>query len=168
MVLDYVEGHSLQAIIASDGTLPWNLCRSIFIELCEALSYAHEHGIFHRDIKPSNILINLLEDGTLTVHIIDWGIAVSMGANSVQETDQARDTIVGTPFYMSPDQGLGRPYDSRSEIYSLGCVLFECLAGTPPFSGETALETLSKHASEEPPRLSEIIDPPEFLTRSKR
>ncbi|MCA9802152.1 MAG: serine/threonine protein kinase [Cyanobacteria bacterium HKST-UBA02] len=160
MVLDYVEGNSLQAIIASDGTLPWNLCRSIFIELCEALSYAHEQGIFHRDIKPSNILINLMEDGTLTVHIIDWGIAISMGAKSVQETDQARDTIVGTPFYMSPDQGLGRPYDSRSEIYSLGCVLFECLAGTPPFSGETALETLSKHASEEPPRLSEIIDTP--------
>ncbi|MEZ4489367.1 MAG: serine/threonine-protein kinase [Cyanobacteriota/Melainabacteria group bacterium] len=155
MVLEYIQGESLESKLEKSGRLDIKSVQAIFKDILEGISYAHANGIFHRDIKPSNILLTEGPENISEVKIIDFGIAkafnVEADSDSQKETDF--NTPVGAPFYMSPDQGLGKPYDSRSEIYSLGCVLFECLAGRPPFEGETPLSTLAMHAIESPPSL---------------
>ncbi len=154
MVLEYVSGLSIKDTLAQRGTLQWQACVFIARRLCEALGYAHAQGIFHRDLQPSNIIITREPDDSSAVKLIDFGIAKSVreATGSLQPDDV---DLVGTPFYMSPDQGFGHQYDARSEVYSLACVLFECLTGSPPFQGETALETLSMHARNTPPTLRE-------------
>jgi len=161
MVLEFVSGQSLQTALKLNGPLPWRQCIQVFKHLCDTLAYAHEQGIFHRDVQPGNILLSREQDGPEGVRLIDFGIA-SLAADTL--TDANGPTLVGTPLYMSPDQGLGRKYDARSEIYSLGCVLFECLTGSPPFRGETALETLSLHANAMPPSVTEtfMLSEPDF------
>jgi|GEM_PF-674829 Serine/threonine protein kinase len=154
MVLDFVDGTSLGDIIALNNPLEIAECLDLFKQICDALSYSHRNGIFHRDIKPSNILIDVRNDGTFSGRIIDFGLAKIMHDKSQQVEGV---TLAGTPLYMSPDQALGRPFDARSEIYSLGCVMFESLTGRPPFQGEGSLETLSMHAEMMPPRLDDAF-----------
>jgi len=155
MVLDYFHGMSLEKVLDNQGPLDWRAAQPIFAKTCEALAYAHNNGVFHRDIKPSNILLMENSDAGVDVRVIDFGIAKIRDPN--QEATQGQNTaLVGAPIYMSPDQGLGLPFDSRSEVYSLGCVLFECLTGKPPFVGETAFQTLNMHAQETPPHLVEV------------
>jgi len=151
MVLDYVPGSSLEEVLRERKRLPWTVCQPIFSRICDGLSHAHEHGVYHRDITPGNILLCSGEENE--IRIIDFGISRVVG----REAESGGDTMVGAPLYMSPDQGLGLPYDSRSEVYSLGCVLFEALTGRPPFQGETALLTLQMHAEEAPPDLNDIF-----------
>ncbi|MCA9805391.1 MAG: serine/threonine protein kinase [Cyanobacteria bacterium HKST-UBA02] len=152
MVLEFVPGRSLEELLAERGRLDWPGARDIACQILEGIGYAHERGIFHRDITPSNILLIERADGTFEVRIIDFGIAK---IDDEKTRGSLGSKVVGAPLYMSPDQGLGLPYDSRSEVYSIGCVLFEMLTGEPPFSGETALQTLSMHAECERPSLSE-------------
>ncbi len=152
MVLEYNAGRSLDAHLQDKGPLHWTTAASMFASLCAALEYCHSHGVFHRDLKPSNILMVTTGDRS-TVKLFDFGVAE---IQSVGSEDQ-QVTIVGTPSYMSPDQALGREFDARSEIYSLGCVIFETLTGVAPFAGGTALELLSKHAHDEPPLLSDLV-----------
>ncbi|MBZ0185813.1 MAG: serine/threonine protein kinase, partial [Candidatus Obscuribacterales bacterium] len=162
MVLEYVPGLSLEEILKREGRLGWRRCQIVFERVCNGLSYAHEHGIFHRDITPGNVLI--VESAEPDVKVIDFGIA-SVTNMEFDETGAQGRTVAGTPLYMSPDQGLGRSYDARSEVYSLGCVLFEALSGRPPFSGGTALETLHLHAEGSVPVLSNFASeslPPGF------
>ena len=140
MVLEYFRGESLESKLNQEGKLAWSECQKVFSDVLSGLQYAHENKIYHRDIKPSNIII-LQSIEQSSVKIIDFGIAKVEEKGASDEED-----IVGAPLYMSPDQGLGRAYDARSELYSVGCVLYECLTGRPPFRGDTALETLSKHA----------------------
>ncbi|MGD9681554.1 MAG: protein kinase [Candidatus Obscuribacterales bacterium] len=151
MVLEFVPGRSLEEVLAERGRLDWSSARDIACQILEGIGYAHERGIFHRDITPSNILLIERPDATFEVRIIDFGIAKI-------EDEKTRGSlggkVVGAPLYMSPDQGRGLPYDSRSEVYSIGCVLFEMLTGEPPFTGESALQTLSMHAESERPSLS--------------
>lgn len=155
MVLEYIQGESLESKLEKSGRLDIKSVQAIFKDILEGISYAHANGIFHRDIKPSNILLTESSDSISEVKIIDFGIAKSFNVETDPDGQAVTDfnTPVGAPFYMSPDQGLGNVYDSRSEIYSLGCVLFECLAGRPPFEGETPLSTLAMHAIESPPSL---------------
>lgn len=153
MVMEFFNGTSLDKIIEADGPLEVELAAQIFCQVSDALAASHQNGVFHRDLKTSNILIK--NDGEqVEVRLIDFGIASMKPAEEslvVQGT-----TIVGTPNYMSPDQCHGLNYDSRSEVYSLGCVIFESLTATPPFVADTALETISKHANEAPPLLSDL------------
>ncbi|MBX3073288.1 protein kinase [Candidatus Obscuribacterales bacterium] len=152
MVLEYSAGRSLDAHLQDEGPLDWKTAAFMFASLCAALEYCHIQGVFHRDLKPSNILMITNGDQS-TVKLFDFGVAE---IQSVGSEDQ-HVTIVGTPSYMAPDQALGREFDARSEIYSLGCVIFETLTGVAPFVGGTALELLSKHAHDEPPLLSDLV-----------
>ncbi|HEV8122804.1 MAG TPA: protein kinase [Gemmatimonadales bacterium] len=131
-VMPYVTGESLRDRIGRERTLPVSEAVRIVGEVADALDYAHRAGIVHRDIKPENIM---LHEGHAVV--MDFGIALAQLADETGGLT-ATGMIIGTPAYLSPEQATGEELDGRSDLYSLGCVLFECLAGTPPFTGSTA------------------------------
>jgi serine/threonine protein kinase len=147
-VMPYVEGESLRDRLTREKQLPLDDALRIAREVADALSYAHARGVIHRDIKPENIL---LESGHAVV--ADFGIARAVsaaGGARLTETGLA----VGTPQYMSPEQAAASgDLDGRCDLYSLGCVLYEMLAGHPPFQGSTAQELLARHATDPMPPL---------------
>ena len=150
-VMPYVEGESLRARLEREGPLPVDEAVRYAREVAEALSYAHEHDVVHRDIKPDNIL---LSGGHALV--ADFGIARAInavGGLKLTETGMA----VGTPAYMSPEQSLADAIvDGRTDIYALGCVLYEMLAGAPPFTGSSAQAIRARHSTEAVPPLRAV------------
>ena len=151
-VMPYVEGESLRDRLAREKQLPIADAVLIATEVADALGYAHEHGVIHRDIKPENIL---LQRGHAVV--ADFGIALAVsrseGGTRMTETGMS----LGTPHYMSPEQAMGeRELTGRSDVYALGCVLYEMLAGEPPFTGPTAQAVVAKVMTAEPARLSDL------------
>ena len=151
-VMPLVEGVSLRERIKQQGQLPIDEAIRITQQVASALDYAHAHGVVHRDIKPENILI----DGDRAV-VADFGIAKSLDA--VGESLTATGVAVGTPTYMSPEQSTGeRIIDGRSDIYSLACVLFELLAGEPPFTGASAQAVIAKRFAGPPPSVRVLRD----------
>jgi len=148
-VMPLVRGETLRARLDREKQLPLADAVKITCEVAEALHYAHEQGIIHRDIKPENIL---LEDGHAIV--ADFGIARAASALGERQLTQTGVTL-GTPAYMSPEQGSAdKTIDGRADIYSLGCVLYELLAGEPPFGGPTAQVIIARHSLAEVPALS--------------
>src|SRR6478672_3142626 len=148
-VMPYIEGESLRARLNRERQLPIEEALRITCEVASALDHSHRHGIIHRDIKPENIL---LEDGQALV--ADFGIARAASALG-KEKLTSTGVSLGTPTYMSPEQGMADPgVDGRSDIYSLGCVLYEMLVGQPPFSGPTAQAIIARHQLDEAPSLS--------------
>jgi serine/threonine-protein kinase len=152
-VVPYIEGESLLDRLLREKQLPVEDALQITREVAEALGYAHERGIIHRDIKPANIL---LQHGHALV--ADFGIA-----RAVEQAGGARITqtavAVGTPAYMSPEQGGGSAdLDGRSDIYSLGCVLYEMLAGEPPYTGVTPQAVIRRHSLDPVPSVRTIRD----------
>ncbi|HEY8106647.1 MAG TPA: protein kinase, partial [Gemmatimonadales bacterium] len=154
--MPYVEGENLRARLSREGQLPLDAALRITREAAQALQYAHEQGVIHRDIKPENLL--LTPDGNTLV--ADFGIARAIGAaDGAQERLTETGLSIGTPRYMSPEQASGdRAVDARADIYSLGCVLYEMLAGHPPFHGATAHEILARHALDPVPPLRAARD----------
>ncbi len=154
--MPYVEGENLRARLGREGQLPLETALRITREAAQALQYAHEHGVVHRDIKPENLL--LTPDGNTLV--ADFGIARAIGgAAGAQERLTETGLSIGTPRYMSPEQASGdRAVDARADVYSLGCVLYEMLAGHPPFHGTTAQEILARHALDPVPPLRSARD----------
>jgi serine/threonine-protein kinase len=145
-VMPFVEGESLRQRLDREQRIPLQQALEIACEVAGALGYAHERGIVHRDIKPENIL---LERGHAVV--ADFGIARALSAVGAEKLTQT-GLAVGTPAYMSPEQALGEAdLNARSDIYSLGCVLFEMLAGAPPFRGPTPQAILARHATQPAP-----------------
>lgn len=164
-VMDLVEGATLSQLISRDGPLSVEKAIPIFIQVCFGLAYAHELGIVHRDLKPSNIMVTKSDntDGMTTVKIVDFGIAKLKAAEGTEVQGLTKTgEIFGSPLYMSPEQCLGNKIDHRSDIYAIGCVLFEALTGLPPFMGNTALSTMMMHQSEKPPSLKEATLGKEF------
>ncbi|MCA9817101.1 MAG: protein kinase [Cyanobacteria bacterium HKST-UBA01] len=153
MVLEYFEGVSLDSYLKDSAPLSWRAASTIAKELAKALEHAHTEGILHRDIKPSNILCQKAGSADFTLKLIDFGIA-KLSEKTVTHTEYQGLTLAGTPSYMSPDIARGHPYTEASEIYSLGCLLFELLTGHPPFNADTALEVIALHASQKPPALA--------------
>lgn len=153
-VMELVEGQSLGEKVKSYGPISLKLVFDIFIPLCFALQEAHDRGITHRDIKPSNIML-LSQGGKTIPKLVDFGIArlsdLALGATALTQTGE----IMGSPLYMSPEQCGAGNLDFRSDIYSLGCSLFEALTGVPPFYGANALATIGMHLHQEPPSLRE-------------
>jgi serine/threonine protein kinase len=149
VMMDLIEGRGLDEELRKNGPMEIKEALGIFLQAAEALSYAHSKGIFHRDIKPSNIMLVDEENNHTGVRILDFGIAKisSEGDQKLTSTGE----IFGSPVYMSPEQGRGGQVDARSDIYSLGCLMYETLMGQPPFKGSTALETIMKHVSEQAP-----------------
>lgn len=152
LVMDYIEGTSLSDLIKQDGALSVERTKAIMTQVCAGLQHAHSLGIVHRDLKPANVMLLKDATGSETAKIVDFGIAKILQSDGKSELTKAGE-IFGTPLYMSPEQGLGKTVDARSDIYSLGCMMYECLSGKPPFSAETALETLLQHTTEAPPLL---------------
>lgn len=146
-VMPFVEGPSLRDLMDREGQLSIPDALRIAEGIADALSHAHRRGVIHRDIKPENIL---LEDGRAVV--TDFGIA-----HAVNESGGARLTragaVLGTPLYMSPEQANAEPVDARSDLYSLACVVYEMLAGSPPFVGPTAFVVMARHALDPVPPL---------------
>jgi len=158
-VMPYVRGESLAARLDRECQLPLDEAISISVQVASALDYAHREGFVHRDIKPDNIL---LEDGQAIV--ADFGIAHAISTAGEEKLTQTGVTL-GTPAYMSPEQAMAeRDLDGRSDIYSLGCVLYEMLAGQPPFTGPTAQAIIARHALEDVPPVTVVRTtvPPEI------
>jgi serine/threonine-protein kinase len=161
-VMPYVAGDSLRARLARERTLPVEDALRLTSEVASALDYAHRHGVVHRDVKPENVL---LQDGHAVV--ADFGVARAISA-AADKTLTGAGLSVGTPAYMSPEQAVGtRELDGRSDIYALGCVLYEMLAGEAPFTGPSAQAVISRRFTEGPPLVRRVRGSvPEFVERA--
>lgn len=154
LIMDYLDGVSLSEVIHRTGTVSLDRALSIFTQACDALEAAHNTGIVHRDIKPSNLMLVKDKQGVETVKIVDFGIAkIAQDGQESQRLTQTGD-VFGSPVYMSPEQCSGQRLDERSDIYSLGCVMYETLMGTPPHQGDNVLSTLHAHMFDLPAPLS--------------
>jgi hypothetical protein len=145
IVTELVEGETLADLQQREGALPPERVVEIARQVCHALEAAHEKGVVHRDVKPGNVMIT--PQGR--VKVVDFGIARAAGAESVTRTG----LVMGSASYLSPEQARGEPGDERSDIYSLGCVLYQMLTGRPPFVAENPISALYQHVNEpvEPP-----------------
>ena len=154
IVMEYVEGKPLRDVLDADiaehGAMPTEKALKITADVLAALDASHEMGLVHRDIKPGNVMLT----GRGVVKVMDFGIARALqsGVTSMTQTGM----VVGTPQYLSPEQALGRGVDARSDLYSVGCMLFELLTGRLPFDGDSPLSIAYQHVQEEPPAPSSI------------
>lgn len=164
IVMEYVDGQSLKELLVERSLLSWTGATDIFTQACMALQAAHLLGIIHRDVKPGNILIP--SDPNQPVKLVDFGlakIATSDGASLTQSGE-----TIGTPPYMSPEQCMGTNIDYRSDIYSLGCVMYETLTGKQPFSGASMFDLMLQQVNHLPKTFSEIksgVEIPQDLER---
>jgi serine/threonine protein kinase len=150
ITMEYVPGEDLKSFIRRAAPLNTTRALSIAKQICEGLAEAHSLGVIHRDLKPSNIMI----DREGNTRIMDFGIALSMVASGLTE----EGVIIGTPEYMPPEQAEARDVDQRSDIYSLGIILYEMVTGQVPFSGDTPLSVAMKQKTEIP-KDPKIINP---------
>ena len=155
LVMDFVEGKTLANVLDDETFLPSSRVTNMALQICDALQYAHEQGLIHRDLKAENIMILPAKDGSDLVKILDFGLAKFLGEGKQQQLS-ASGFMMGTAYYMSPEQCRGKKADVRSEIYSLACVLYEALTGVPPLVGENVLETVQKHIDETPAPVSQL------------
>jgi serine/threonine-protein kinase len=161
LTMEFVEGTSLKTLIQSRGRLPAPVTVTIGKQLCRALEVAHEQGVIHRDIKPQNIVV----DPTGFLKVMDFGIARLANPPKGKGLTEA-GMAIGTPDYMSPEQLSGMELDPRSDLYSTGVVLFECLTGRLPFEADTPWSLIAKHIEESPPDPRSINpDVPEALAK---
>ncbi len=142
IVMEYLVGRSVETILREEGRIALERAVGIAAHCADALGAAHAAGIIHRDIKPGNVMV--ADDGT--VKVLDFGIARALDGTALTHTTN----VLGTAAYMAPEQVLGRPADERSDIYSLGCVLYAMLAGRPPFAGETVAAILHQQVNVDP------------------
>jgi len=153
-VMEFLQGNAFDKLIKTQAPVPFAQALAWIEETCEALQAAHESGIIHRDIKPSNIFLVDTGRGRPYVKLLDFGIA-KLGALKGEATPQTRASVViGTPDYMSPEQARGKPISPATDIYALGCVLFELVTARRPFKGENSLQTMFMHVEEPAPRAS--------------
>ena len=151
--MPYVEGETLRTRLRREKQLPVADALRITREVADALHYAHEHGVIHRDIKPENILLSGTTAGTYHAQVADFGIARAVSPE-LEECLTESGMSLGTPQYMSPEQSVAqRDLDPRSDVYSLGCVLYEMLTGEPPYTGPTAQSIVAKRLSEPVPHV---------------
>jgi serine/threonine-protein kinase len=152
IVMEYVEGRTLSEIIRTEGPLHPNRAAEITADVAAALAFAHRNGVIHRDIKPGNILIT----STGQVKVADFGIAQALTAEATQANLTQVGAVMGTATYFSPEQAQGKLADPRSDLYSLGCVLYETLTTRPPFTGESPVAIAYKHVQEMPVAPGEV------------
>ncbi len=149
LIMEYVRGLDLGSIISRDGPLLWKRAAPLLAQICGALAEAHDLGIVHRDLKPENVLITRTGNDRDYAKVLDFGLA-KLEENRALTTATDRQQIVGTPYFMSPEQIRGDDVDARSDIYSFGALMFECLTGQHLFTGSTAVGVLTKHLTVEP------------------
>ena len=155
IVMDFLEGRSLADVIKEFGQVGISRTVHIFVQICDALDHAHKLGIIHRDLKPGNVMLVANDQDLDFVKVVDFGIAKLI--ESVDEDAQrltSTGEIFGSPVYMSPEQCGGGVLDARSDVYALGCVLYETLTGKLPFAGKTIMETITRQLQFDPPSFS--------------
>ncbi|HYS52824.1 MAG TPA: serine/threonine-protein kinase [Thermoanaerobaculia bacterium] len=137
--MDYIEGSTLRSVVERRRSLPHEDAISIVVEICRAVSHAHSKGIIHRDLKPENVMIDTEGD----VFVMDFGLARAIEDVSLTQPG----TVIGTPFYMSPEQLAGEKLDERSDVYSIGLILYYCLTGDDLFRAEGVTAVMAKHST---------------------
>jgi pSer/pThr/pTyr-binding forkhead associated (FHA) protein len=152
IAMEHVKGEDLAARLAREGRVEPDQATAILTDVAAALDAAHSAGLIHRDVKPGNVLIASEEGGERAL-LADFGLSKSPAKDSIALTEAGQ--YVGTFAYTAPEQILGGDIDGRADVYSLACVLFECLTGAPPFGSELAADVLTAHVDSPPPRLSE-------------
>ena len=186
LVMDYLEGTTLDELLKSENTLDYKRAIDIFIQLCEAAHYAHSKGVVHRDIKPSNIIVMRLNRKTDTeqkldvdgskrtnlgtdagiefAKLFDFGIAKVLPNQAIDFTQDMTQTgeLFGSPLYMSPEQCKGLPVDGRSDIHALGCVIYKALTGVHPYEGKNFVDTVVKVITQEAPPFAKTRTPTAF------
>ncbi len=154
LVLEYLEGRSLRSVLQEDGALSYRRFRDVFFPVLSALGYAHHEGVIHRDIKPANIMLCSGNDVAGQVKLLDFGIAKAVNN---QQALTSTGAIIGTPYYISPEQCSSGAVDARSDLYAVSCLMYEAMFGEPPFSGDSALDILHKHLNQAPPAVAELV-----------
>ncbi len=160
--MQYLEGETLEDVLAGQRKLPLKTVLEIFIPLCDGLEYAHKHNVVHRDLKPANIMLLAGPIGKDSIKLLDFGLAKLTEQDKAKKGLTSAGEIFGSPPYMSPEQCRGDEIDSRSDIYSLGCTLFECLTGRPPFDSTLFTTLLYNHQKTPAPTLASIMGPKHF------
>ena len=148
LVMEYVDGDDLGKVIAREGAMPFGRVAYLSAQVSGSIADAHAAGVIHRDLKPENIVIAHGRDGERP-KVLDFGLAKLFEGN-VEAQVTSSGTIVGTPYYMSPEQIQGHELDGRSDVYAMGAIMYECVVAEPPFDAPNPVGVLSKHLSEEP------------------
>jgi beta-lactam-binding protein with PASTA domain/tRNA A-37 threonylcarbamoyl transferase component Bud32 len=158
IVMEYVEGDTLRDVLRREGRLHPERAMSLAADICGALDFSHRNGIVHRDVKPGNVMIT--PQGT--VKVMDFGIARAVSDSAATMTSTA--AVIGTAQYLSPEQARGEGVDARSDVYSMGCMLYELVTGAPPFTGDSPVAVAYQHVREDPRLPSSIAReiPPEL------
>ncbi len=164
IVMELVQGEPLRGLLLAEGKLEVARAVSLMRDICAGVGAAHRRGIVHRDLKPDNIIVLPADDDheRERVKVVDFGIAKLRDMASDSTLTQA-GAVVGTPYYMSPEQCRGESLDARADVYSLGALLYEMLAGTPPFTAPSITGVIAKHLTEAPPRIPDSLNVPEAL-----
>ena len=165
-VMDCLEGESLADILEREVRLPLPEAVNIFKQTCDGLEHAHKKRVVHRDLKPSNLVLMRQDDGSKVVKLVDFGIAKLLPIDGVaRQSITVTGEIFGSPLYMSPEQCNGKSLDQRSDIYSLGCLMYETLSGVPPIMGDTFVNTVVKHINETPAPFSQAAPDAQIPTQ---
>jgi serine/threonine-protein kinase len=155
LVMEFVDGEPLSAIIAREGALEPRRAIEIARQIADGLQAAHELGIVHRDLKPDNVIVARTRSGKEVPKVVDFGIAKAL-SESPQDALTRSGLVIGTPEYMSPEQLLGDPVDARADIYSLGCIVYQMLTGTAAFAGDTREQMIRRRLHEAPPHVRDV------------
>jgi serine/threonine-protein kinase len=154
-VMELIEGPSLATMMADTGRIPWPVAQEMVVQIADALAYAHRCNVVHRDVTPSNILVTQ-SGGAPHCKIVDFGLARSTAIEAAGQKLTGSGTVLGTPRYMSPEQARARPTDGRSDMYALGCILYEMLTGRHAARGTTVGQVLMHHLGAHPQRFAEV------------
>jgi serine/threonine protein kinase len=161
LAMEFLDGNDLAEEMARRRVIEPTMGVRIALEVCRGLQAAHSKGVVHRDLKPENVFLQRTQEGEEAVKIVDFGIAQLRSNEDAAGSQRRRLTrtgmIFGTPEYMAPEQAAGRRADHRTDVYALGILMYEMFTGSVPFTDETFLGVLSKHASETPPAMSAIL-----------
>jgi serine/threonine-protein kinase len=153
LIMEYVKGEDLSALLKREGPLEFGRAARLFAQACSALTEAHDHGIIHRDLKPENLMINRRRDGSEHLKVLDFGLAKLREPGEASSISTGKQ-VIGTPYYMSPEQVRGELLDPRADVYSLGATFYRVITGAPPFQAPSPVGVLSKHVTDPvvPPR----------------
>jgi serine/threonine-protein kinase len=168
LVMEWIDGICLGRKIIRDKRASVSEAVRIFQQIAAAIAHAHEHKVIHRDLKPENIMLTRDAEGRTEVRVVDFGIAKVLADEENVTRNYSLTSagmVVGTPMFMSPEQARSTRVDGRSDIYSLGCVMYFTLTGNPPFRGETGVDTIAMHINEPVPEIDPTLDVPGDLKR---
>ncbi len=168
LVMDFHDGKTLSDVLESTGPLPVSRAIDVFLQICDGMAYSHERGILHRDLKTSNVMLTKGDNSEVLskVRILDFGLGKMTSSSGGVLTRPGM--ALGSPAYMSPEHGHGKALDERSDVYSLGCIMFETLTGRAPIRGATPVDTILKQISQPAPALSVVAPGKSFEPELER